>query len=115
MVLDELTKANPDADTDLKLMALLHDAAEAYTGDIIKPLKVLLPEFAEIERKIMVAIATKFQIPLTLLPEIKPFDLKVQNIEYEAFYNEGKIEYWSCKEAYRQFMARFNNLIDERG
>ncbi|WP_407605347.1 NAD(P)-binding domain-containing protein, partial [Pseudomonas aeruginosa] len=36
----------------LRLAALLHDAAEAYLGDMVKPLKVLLPEFAALEDKV---------------------------------------------------------------
>ena len=34
---------------ELRFAALLHDAAEAYLGDMVKPLKVLLPGFSEIE------------------------------------------------------------------
>ncbi|WP_347258877.1 hypothetical protein [Methylocaldum sp.] len=41
----------------LKREALLHDAAEAYLGDLVKPLKALLPEFVAIEHQMMAAIA----------------------------------------------------------
>ncbi len=41
---------------------LMHDASEAYTGDIVKPLKRLLPEFATIEARIEQAIANRFGI-----------------------------------------------------
>lgn len=37
-------------DHPLARWALLHDAAEAYVGDVIRPLKKFLPGFAEIER-----------------------------------------------------------------
>ncbi len=37
--------------------ALLHDASEAYCGDMVRPLKNLLPGYREIEEKIHRAIA----------------------------------------------------------
>lgn len=42
--------------------ALLHDAAEAYLGDIVKPLKHLLPGFADIEAGVTRLIAQAFQV-----------------------------------------------------
>ena len=36
----------------VQLACLLHDAAEAYVGDVVKPLKVMLPEFWPIERRV---------------------------------------------------------------
>ena len=50
---------------DLKAAALLHDAAEAYVGDLISPLKSLLPEFKAIEDNIQSAIYNKFGIELS--------------------------------------------------
>ena len=41
------------------LTMLLHDAAEAYIGDIIRPVKLLLPEFKRIENDFLSAIAFK--------------------------------------------------------
>jgi 5'-deoxynucleotidase YfbR-like HD superfamily hydrolase len=114
MVLERFETINPEALPSIKLLALLHDAPEAYTGDIVKPLKVLLPEFKEIEHNIMRAICCRFAIPMAYLPEIKPYDLEVQNLEYEGFYNEGEIEFWSCKLAYHRFMAEFDRLTKDR-
>lgn len=39
---------------------LMHDAAEAYIGDIVAPLKTLLPEYLEIEHRFERVIANKF-------------------------------------------------------
>lgn len=40
--------------------ALLHDAAEAYLGDIVKPLKNLLPDYMELEGVWTEVIAKRF-------------------------------------------------------
>ncbi len=59
-----------------RLPALLHDAAEAYLGDMVKPLKQLFPEFSQIESKVMAIIGQRFGIDLTRLHStIKQADL----------------------------------------
>jgi hypothetical protein len=42
--------------------ALLHDAAEAYIGDMTRPLKYLLPQYKEIEHRVMQVIAERFDL-----------------------------------------------------
>ena len=54
--------------------ALLHDAAEAYLGDVVTPLKQLLPEFIEIETRMEYTIACKFNIPVAMHPIVKEAD-----------------------------------------
>lgn len=58
-----------------RLAALLHDAAEAYLGDMVKPLKLLLPEFSAIEEQVSAIIAEKFGLSGFAFPEIKRADL----------------------------------------
>lgn len=48
----------------LKLAALLHDAAEMATGDIVSPLKALFPAFKEIENRVEAAIFAKFGVSM---------------------------------------------------
>ena len=61
---------------ELQFSALLHDAAEAYLGDMVKPLKNLFPEFSVIEARVMEIIGHRFGLDLTHLdPAIKQADL----------------------------------------
>lgn len=45
-----------------RLHALLHDAAEAYIGDMIRPMKRSCPEYTEAEHKVQKAIRKAFDI-----------------------------------------------------
>ena len=45
------------------MQALLHDATEAYVGDVVAPLKSLLPEYKQIEKRVWAAISEKFGLP----------------------------------------------------
>ena len=108
MVCDEYAKQNQNAPDTLKLLALLHDAAEAYIGDMIKPLKVFLPYFQQVENGIMMAVASKFGLPLdNCTSAIKPFDIWAQRIEYNAFYHNCHIVYMDPEQARREFLERF--------
>lgn len=59
----------------LAILAVFHDATEAYTGDVPKPLKVALGEaFTQFEHKLHQAIAASLGISPDLPPEIKHAD-----------------------------------------
>ena len=58
-----------------KLAALLHDATEAYIGDMVSPLKAMIPQFREIEHHLWCLIADKFGVDRELHPDIKRADL----------------------------------------
>lgn len=53
---------------------LLHDATEAFVGDLVRPVKVHLPEFETIEQRFWKAIATRFNLPLLMSEECKYID-----------------------------------------
>jgi len=90
------------------MLALLHDASEAYIGDMIKPLKVHIPTFVLVEDRIMRAICKRFGIDYKRIKELKPWDIEAQQIEYDNFYNGVRsINYLSPYEAAKQFKLRY--------
>jgi len=52
-----------DAPKEIIQSWLLHDVSEAYIGDIIRPVKVYLPAFQDIEERFMEVIYKKFNTP----------------------------------------------------
>lgn len=58
-----------------QLAALMHDAAEAYIGDAVTPLKALLPDFQMMEERIERALFAAHGIPLPLPQCVKDADL----------------------------------------
>lgn len=56
------------------LAALMHDAAEAVMGDMSSPLKSLLPQYKEIEKRVEASILPRFGLRLPLDPCVKIAD-----------------------------------------
>lgn len=54
--------------------AMLHDASEAFIGDMIRPVKNILPDFREIENRIQKAIHTAHGLPFPISDHVKDFD-----------------------------------------
>lgn len=81
----------------LKLCGLLHDASEAYLGDVSKPLKELLPDYREIEDRFQRVIAEKFNIPYPFPKEIKEWDERVFVTEAQTLLEKGSIEWDQTK------------------
>lgn len=69
-------------------VGLLHDAPEAYIGDMAKPLKRLLPEYDEVEARIYRAIARKFDLPYKIPGEVKDVDARLLANEGVAVMSE---------------------------
>lgn len=61
----------------LAMLGLLHDATEAYLGDVGKPLKNHLPEYQVIEDANWKVMARAFGVPYDMPPCIKKADIDV--------------------------------------
>lgn len=107
------------------LQALLHDATEAYIGDLNSPLKSLVAGYREIEERVWSVIARKFGVAKKLHSSVKRADLIMLKSEYLALMNpEYRNPIWnfpddlpiniitpvSSKEAAVMFLERFNEL-----
>lgn len=62
--------------------ALLHDAAEAYLGDVVTPLKNILgAQYRELEQRFMSVICMKYRISQWELDQVKAADKQALLIE----------------------------------
>lgn len=68
-----------------KLGALLHDASEAFLGDVASPLKKLLPEYGRLEASVQQAIFNYFGVPYPYNEEVKMADLAALVVERSIY------------------------------
>lgn len=77
---------NRGASTRVQLLALLHDAAEAFMGDMVTPLKGLFPAFAKLEEELFDIICTQLGITEKFTEEewvqVKLIDEAIRPIEW---------------------------------
>lgn len=64
-----------------KFEALMHDATEAYIGDMVKPLKVQMPEFNRVEARLWKVIADKYGLPDKLSKQVQAVDARALGAE----------------------------------
>ncbi|WP_018651587.1 hypothetical protein [Actinobacillus capsulatus] len=103
-VLDHSVFAATIAKTFMKMedeavfAVLMHDAQEAYLGDVTTPLKSLLPDYKAIEHAFEVVIRTKFKINISPEAEtaVKTADLLALKAEKQVFFDTLPTheEYW---------------------
>jgi hypothetical protein len=68
----------------LKREALMHDATEAYIGDLSRPVKRAVPQFEEIEARLRLAIAERFGLAETVPTEVSEVDNRILVNERET-------------------------------
>ncbi len=117
----------------LALAGLLHDAAEAYVGDVVSPVKRLLADFAQVEARVLSAVAQRFAVPAWAFdtPELAAADRAALLAERAALlppsprpWGEdlagssaspvGRIVPWPADEARDRFLARLDALQARR-
>lgn len=115
------------------LAGLLHDASEAYVGDVSSPLKKLLKDYKPIEENIQSCIAFQFGVTF-------PFHESVKKADAEAYWLERAsvakppagaedtlwLQEYKTKKgpkpiglspltAEREFLDRFNEICHDKG
>ena len=116
-----------------RFCALMHDAAEAFLGDVTTPLKRNLPQYKTIEMKWDDFIAQSYGYQYPFPPEVKKADYEMCVLEYHTFFKDVwkfnpevdtdlictstpinpaliKFEYWPPRLAYEAFMERYIEL-----
>lgn len=81
----------------LAFEALMHDAHEAYVGDVNAPLKSLLPSYRSIERRVERALRTQFKLPLRMSADVKRADMVMLATERRDFGMDDGTP-WPCLE-----------------
>jgi len=104
------------SDKQVALCGLLHDAAEAYIGDIVAPLKNRLPFVKEVESRIMSRILDKYNIKHVYIKNkelIDRIDHRLYDLEVGYFFGGKHSIYGYVPEnnmytIQRAFMICFN-------
>lgn len=117
-------------DAKFALVALMHDASEAYMGDMIRPLKRIMPAFEVYEEKLMFAISVRFGFEWPMPPEVALADNQLLCHEHRTMRGKvnpalwdphpdvpidlPEIHPWSPTFAKKQFLKRFRELTEAR-
>lgn len=111
---------------DLAFEALMHDAHEAYIGDVSTPLKSLLPDYRHVEERVETEVRDFFGLPIDLNPIVKRADSRACKIErglllpdHPQWPSDEGVSYHqfvygdSPAVARGRFLARFAELYSE--
>jgi hypothetical protein len=104
---------------EFKLEALLHDATEAYLGDVPKPLKNNLPDYQAIEKNMYRVIAEKFGVPVEMSREVKIADVVMLEMEWNDLMlgktpkASSALGYFNQGTAKQKFLEAFYSLMPE--
>lgn len=112
---------------ETQFIALMHDAAEAYCGDLARPLKERLEKYNEIIEQVEANIAEHFGFEYPYPEEIREIDLRVYWYERRGISDHPDIDasevpapppavaqvlsgYWRPNKAWNEFLSRYKLL-----
>jgi uncharacterized protein len=104
---------------------LMHDAAEAFCGDMSSPIKNKMPGFRQLEQSIRSEICTRYKLPLTDSIEVQRADKIAVVTEASQLTKSKHYMGWfdgitpvdlciiplTPEEAKKQFLDRFEELV----
>ena len=123
-ILADVSYSGADA-RELALWALLHDAAEAYIGDMVRPLKINMPAFVALDELVTAAVARRFALDDAAIPSaVKTIDTRILLDERAALLGDSprswalgdleplgvKIRNWEPAIAKWEYIARLKAL-----
>jgi hypothetical protein len=82
-------------DRSVQLWGLLHDAAEAYLGDMVRPLKLFMPEYREAEARVTRCIVERFGLSPEEPMIVKSADNTVMATEKRDLMGPSPREWWA--------------------
>jgi hypothetical protein len=99
---------------DVVMAGLHHDDSEAYLGDIIRPLKSLLPMYKEIETRFEYTLAEYFGIQYPYPPavhdaDVRVFEQEVEDVKWHVPENPVIVP-WSWQRAKAEYLRAHNAL-----
>ncbi len=116
----EMARDDEPCNLELQKAVLLHDAAEAYVGDVVKPLKQMLPDYTVIESRVEAAIEQRFGIDMNAYADqVKMYDRLALKAEKIAMWPTDRIKwegfadlpvrnivfgYWPPRRAFLKFL-----------
>ena len=81
--------------TQYALAGLLHDIAEAFTGDVATPMKILCPDVRAIEERIERALFPRYGLTFPIPTIVKTADLILLATERRDLMPKSKVEWRS--------------------
>lgn len=112
----EVVPERPDASPGLRMTALLHDAAETYLGDMVRPLKhgPMGKAYMAAEMHLEAVIAERFELPYPFPEVIKAADEWVL-MERELGGQKARWTWTSTPDEDEQdFLLMYRRLVGER-
>lgn len=99
-VAEHSVRVSTEVPHNLAFVALLHDAAEAYVGDLVSPVKRQCPEFERIEKLVQCRILDALGVPHHYMTGhermlIKEADQLALAIEMQEFWGLGNLPEWA--------------------